>query len=304
MSASTRRSYITLGDFRDDMFTYKTSRVNFTTIGTLTAVGGSQCPKGRFLYENGRKLYPGTHPGISTYMVGVYDSVSFLNGFIDPNSKLFAPMNTDKSYAAQIDDNGRGVFGLNPDGGVEKDQGPGVFTLANSQFGGTVDISGVLNVHNDIQQYGYTHLPKFAVIMWGGAVGAIPAGWILCDGSTVTVNGVSVTPPDLRGRFILSYGQGGPLDFANTTVGATGGEQKHTLTDTELPSHSHNLKSLNDDFNNTSGNYGGSYTTPSMPAYDTGTLKTWTDSTTTVGSNVAHNNMPPYYVLCFIMKGF
>jgi microcystin-dependent protein len=131
------------------MFTYSTRIENFVTIGTLTPVGGSNCPKGRFLFENGRKLYPGTHPGIQTYMVGVYDPVSFLNGIIDPNSKLFSPMNTDKSYAAQITDAARGVFGTNPNGGVESDQGPGIMTLANCQFGANVDISGNLVTNGD-----------------------------------------------------------------------------------------------------------------------------------------------------------
>lgn len=299
----SRRSYITLGAFENDFFTYSTTIVNFETVGTLTPVGGTDCPKGRFLYENGRKLYPGVHPGVSTFMVGVYDPVTFLKGFIDPNSKLFSPMNTDKSNSAQILDNAVGVFGKNPNGGTERDQGPGVFTLANSQFGGTVDISGVLNVFSDIQQYGFTHLPRYAVIMWGGALAAIPSGWLLCDGRTVVINGASVTAPDLRGRFVLSYGQG-PLDFANTTVGATGGEQKHTLTAAEMPTHTHGLKSINDDFNNSSGDYGGTYTTPSMPGYDSGSLKTWTDATTSTGGGAAHNTMPPYYVLCYIMKGF
>ncbi len=299
----SRRSYITLGAFQNDLFTYSTRVVDFVTVGTLTPVGGSNCPKGRFLHENGRKLYPGVHPAVNTFMVGVYDPVTFLNGFIDPNCKLFAPMNTDKSYTAQITDSASGVFGVSPSSGVERDQGPGVFTLANSQFGGTVDISGVLNVFADIQQYSYTHLPKYAVIMWGAAVDTIPGGWLLCDGRTVTVNGVSVTAPNLSGRFVLSYGQG-PLDTANTVVGATGGNQKHTLSVDELPSHTHAIKSVNDDFNNTSGGYGGTYTTPSMPAYDGSNNLTWSDSITAAGGGATYSIMPPYYVLCYIMKGF
>jgi hypothetical protein len=297
----SRRSYITLGAFQNDIFTYTTSIVEFTTVGTLTPIGGSNCPKGRFLFENGRKLFPGTHPGVSTYMIGVYDPVSSLKGFIDPNSKLFSPMNTDKSSTAQITDNTAGTFATNPNGGAERDQGPGVFTLANSQFGGTVDVSGVLNVHNDIQQYGYTHLPKFAVIMWGGAVGDIPIGWILCDGRTVTVNDMSVTAPDLRGRFVLSYGQG-PLSFANTTVGTTGGLQTVTLTTNQIPSHSHDQVTVNDDFNNSS-TYP-NFSTPSYPQYDGAGTKTWTSTIQATGGGQAHENMPPFYTLCFIMKGF
>jgi microcystin-dependent protein len=184
---------------------------------------------------------------------------------------------------------------------LEDENGENFSQLYN--VAGTTTTDNDVNVNASYLQYGYEFMPKFTILMWGNTVASIPAGWLLCDGRTATVNGVSVTAPDLRGRFVLSYGQG-PLNFANTTIGATGGEQNHTLTTTEMPEHTHNLKSLNDDFNNTSGNYGGTYTTPSMPAYDSGTAKTWTDSVTSAGSGNAHNNMPPYYVLCYIMKGF
>jgi hypothetical protein len=72
---------------------------NYVTQGTLTAVTGgtaANCPKGRVLRENGRKLYPSANPGITTYLVGVFDDKTFLNGFIDPNSPVFVPFNTDK----------------------------------------------------------------------------------------------------------------------------------------------------------------------------------------------------------------
>lgn len=141
-----KRSYIALGAFQNDIFTYRSEIINFVTVGYLTAIGGTNCPKGRFLYETGRKLYPGSHPGVSTYMVSVYDPVSFIRGYIDPNSKMFSPMNNDKPYTIQITDAARGVYGTNPNGETESNQGPGVMTLANSQFGANVDISGNLIV--------------------------------------------------------------------------------------------------------------------------------------------------------------
>lgn len=138
--AIPKSSYYTLVDFQNDFFTYSKS-------GLQAIVGGSgNCPKGRFLYENGRKLYPETSIGVPTYMVGVYDPVSFLNGFIDPNSKAFITMNADKPGTVQINDAIHGIFSRNPNGG-EKDQGPGVFTLAGCQFGSNVDISGNLTVN-------------------------------------------------------------------------------------------------------------------------------------------------------------
>ena len=94
-------------------------------------------------------MFPGVHPGINTFLVSVYDPVSFLNGFIDPNSKVFAPMNTNKPYVSQIINNAQGIFGINPNGGIESDKGPGVLTLANSEFGANLDISGNLTVRGN-----------------------------------------------------------------------------------------------------------------------------------------------------------
>ncbi len=166
---------------------------------------------------------------------------------------------------------------------------------------GTITTDNNYNVNANYLQYGYALLPKFAVIMFSGTPVQIPDGWLLCDGRTATINGTTVTAPDLRGRFVLSYGQG-PLDFVNTTVAATGGEQKHTLTIGEIPSHDHDIYSVNDDFNG-SGAYP-NYTRPSMAQYDSSGTITWTNAIQSVGGSGSHNNMPPYYVLCYIMKGF
>jgi hypothetical protein len=135
---ASRRSYISTAPFYNDFFTY-TVTMNPTTYvkaGTLTAVTTTQalCPANRILVENGKKLYPsgiitagdttngvGPYSGVKTYMVGVFDSVSFLNGFIDPNSKIFAIYNTDKpDYVPR---------GVNPNGDTEVDKGAPVFTL-------------------------------------------------------------------------------------------------------------------------------------------------------------------------------
>jgi microcystin-dependent protein len=160
-----KRSYIALYPFQNDFFKYTTQVAtnDFTaTVGTLTPIGGTNCPKGRFLYETGRKLFPGVQPDVNTYMVGVYDPVSILTGFIDPNSKVFAPMNTDKPYSAQIANNITGIFGINPNG-EESDKGPGVFTLANSEFGADVGVSGNVDISGNLIVYGTTTLRDVTV---------------------------------------------------------------------------------------------------------------------------------------------
>ena len=110
--ALPRRSYTSVGSFGLALFTYDYSMDSQTMVeqGVLTPVGTSaDCPPGRILYENGKKLVPaqGNFPPIlvnsigglrplTSYMVGVFDPQSGLSGFIDPNSVDFAINNTDK----------------------------------------------------------------------------------------------------------------------------------------------------------------------------------------------------------------
>jgi hypothetical protein len=75
--------------------------------------------KGVVLRENGRKLFPAVHAGVTTYMVGVYDAVSCRSGFIDPNSPLFAAYSSDMANFL--------ADGVNPVGSV-KDNGAPVYT--------------------------------------------------------------------------------------------------------------------------------------------------------------------------------
>lgn len=64
-------------------------------------------------------------------------------------------------------------------------------------------------------------MPTGGIIEWSGAVGDIPAGWVLCDGTNGT--------PDLRNRFIIGAGTGAGGTLA---VGATGGANTATSTST------------------------------------------------------------------------
>jgi hypothetical protein len=95
-------SYLSTVNFTDYFFKYTIKKVDFDIIATLSKVttDTSQCPAGRILRENGRKLFPGQYvngvykdgpnPGVKTYMVGVYDYQSGLSGFIEPNAPQFA----------------------------------------------------------------------------------------------------------------------------------------------------------------------------------------------------------------------
>ena len=126
----------------------------------------------------------------------------------------------------------------------------------------------------------YFMVPKGGIIIWSGSVNDIPAGWVLCDGTNGT--------PDLRDRFVLGAGR-------NYTVDSTGGEATHTLTIDEMPSHSHSYTSP---LIGSGGVAGGNHYVPEVY------MKPSNNSASTVesGNSQPHNNMPPYYSLCYIMK--
>ncbi len=127
-----RTSYISQTAFNNDLFTYTTTQspTTFITTGSLAvnadATAGN-CPAGRVLRDNGKRLYPSAHPGVTTYMVGVFDPISFLSGFIDPNSPVFAVYNGNKPASLDTTQLAKGV---NPNGGGA-DLAPTVYTSGN-----------------------------------------------------------------------------------------------------------------------------------------------------------------------------
>ena len=107
-----RRSYIATQPFSSNFFTYS----EITNALSRVTIDNNLCPVGRVLRENGKKLYPGANPGINQYYVGVYDPVSLLKGFIDPNGGVFAEFNTNKP--TYLDDNN------SDDGSDDNSEGP------------------------------------------------------------------------------------------------------------------------------------------------------------------------------------
>ena len=103
------------------------------------------------------------------------------------------------------------------------------------------------------------------------------AGWAICNGNNGT--------PNLSGRMIVSYGG----DF--TILNEEGGSKTHTLNATELPQLDVNYTGSNAD----NGGVGNFIITTDIESNGTKTLKT-------TGGGLAHNNMPPYKVLVYIMK--
>jgi hypothetical protein len=105
---TSKRSYITSAVFQTAIFTYVEpvfdaygvivtpgSLLPFsTTSPSGAAATGTDCPAKRVLRETGKKLFPGIHSGVNTFMVSVYDTVKGWHGYIDPNGQLFAQYST------------------------------------------------------------------------------------------------------------------------------------------------------------------------------------------------------------------
>lgn len=116
------------------------------------------------------------------------------------------------------------------------------------------------------------------------AASAYPVG-------SVFISTVATSPATLLGFGSWERIQGRFLFASDSThaAGTTGGEEKHTLTVAELPVHDHQ-----------SGSAGGYYLyggdgTSDGPAAGQGYRTAITSQrTSTTGSGVAHNNMPPY----------
>lgn len=134
-------------------------------------------------------------------------------------------------------------------------------------------------------------IPSGGIIMWSGSVGAVPAGWYLCDG----LNGT----PDLRNRFVIgaggSYGVGASGGSADAIVVA----HTHTTTVSD-PGHSHTWQFLPMDGTQVGG---GSFASGSGGTYGTSTSTTNISvGVNSSGSSGTGANLPPYYALAFIMK--
>ena len=71
--------------------------------------------------------------------------------------------------------------------------------------------------------------------------------------------------------------------------GSIGGEANHKLTVAEMTSHKHQIKTNNDDWNNSAN--GGKYGTTHDGATSWYNTNWYTENS---GGNAAHNNMPPY----------
>ena len=118
------------------------------------------------------------------------------------------------------------------------------------------------------------------IILWSGAANAIPTGFVLCDGNNNT--------PNLSGRFVVGY------DASNNDydVNDTGGSESVTLTVNQIPAHTHTYIDQYVAIDN-------GYRPWPASNNDCGQRNINSGST---GGGQSHENRPPYYALCYIMK--
>lgn len=166
-----------------------------------------------------------------------------------------------------------------------------------------------------------------------------PNGWLICDGSQVsralypelfsvigTTYGsgdgfTTFTLPDLRGRTIagrdgVNNMNNGPVNrltsthfgASGTALGNSGGNEAHTLSTTQMPSHSHtnNSSSANGGYGLIRVSPGGNNTTdgildtsPGEPDQVTRPAAVTINNT---GGDGAHNNTQPTIILNYIIK--
>jgi len=137
-----------------------------------------------------------------------------------------------------------------------------------------------------------------------------PKGWALCNGQLLPINQnqalfsllgttfggdgrVNFALPDYRGRVPIHVGSG-------HTLGERGGEQAHTLSIAELPTHTHTVQVNNN---------AGTATTPLNNVLAKAGANTYgpaqnlvamnANSTTATGGSQAHLNMQPFLTVSF-----
>jgi len=143
-------------------------------------------------------------------------------------------------------------------------------------------------------------IPSGGIIIWSGAANAIPSGFVICDGGNST--------PDLRDRFVVGAGSSYGVDD-------TGGATSVTLTSNQIPAHGHAFSGSNTHNHSFTGPATNPHNNTEWGQGDDGSIAKYMTSlstnnatisisgtTSNTGGGASHENRPPYYALCYIMK--
>jgi microcystin-dependent protein len=151
----------------------------------------------------------------------------------------------------------------------------------------------------------------------------IETGWMVCDGRILNAaeypklveaigeSSGKLQIPNLSGRMIIGTGTGIESDtqFTKRALNDHGGEENHKLTIDELPSHGHDVIDPGHDHGNVpthEGVIGEKGDKRSITSWHLGNQKTFKATTglsvKKTGNDQAHNNMPPYWALHYLIK--
>lgn len=150
-----------------------------------------------------------------------------------------------------------------------------------------------------------------------------PRGWAFCDGQLLPISqntalfsligttyggdGRSTTAlPNLQGRTPMHPGRGPGL--TSRRLGQRGGVEMVSLTEAQMPNHTHQLRASTDDIEEEGGEKGpaNGYTArmqanQSIYSGASNLVDMASDSITNTGGSQAHNNMQPFLTLNFII---
>ena len=224
---------------------------------------------------------------------------------------VYGSSNTDSNRFRIVDQSISGGverFAIGPNGEI----GLGYVSATSASYGtaGQVLTSGgpgVSATWADASGGGGSSDPVGTIVAWAGSVASIPSEYQLCDGLEAATSELAAITgtyvPDLRSRFIVgAHDVTGEGSWPSVGVGSTGGEAAVGLTTEQIPSHQHNVDTRNE-WSSTHGNWasGSGYRQEheSHYYYKPKTSATGGDSN---GNTVPHENLPPYYALCYIIK--
>jgi hypothetical protein len=227
---------------------------------TVTGPGSADITAG-FVYLNGTVMeIPSPYSGVYPVYIHEATAVNDTRDFEDGNTDIVATTRSAEFTGTPSGDN----IEINPTSG---------YYLSTVIKRASYELEDIKLVHITSGKFDGTGL---------GLDYNVERGFALCNGSNGT--------PDLRGTFIVGLGTG---DYAS--IGNTGGEETHLLTQGELPDF--NLPYTINKDNNAIGSSG--YFASSTGG---GTAQSSNLSVNSGGNDEAHENRPPYYVLAYVMK--
>jgi microcystin-dependent protein len=168
-----------------------------------------------------------------------------------------------------------------------------------------LDVSGDARITSNLTVNGSFNItPAGSIMIW--STNTAPSGWLLCDGTSYSTtaqatlfaviaytyggSGANFNVPNMKQRVPVGRDT---IDASFNTIGYTSGAKTHTLTEAEMPSHTHDYK-----FPSGQATQGGG---GDIVAEDNFSLAL-TKTSVATGGGGAHNNMQPYMVLNYIIK--